>query len=236
MTPSEPPSRHPGAVGGSGVATPRAVFLDLDGCLVDSRAAISRCLNLGLAAVGASSRPPEQLYACIGPPLHESFVLLLAEEGLSGHLADRCVRAYRDAYREVSLTETRSVSGIDAAVARLAARTTLAVVTSKPADFARPILEAMGLARHVVAVHAPRLGVRAEPKAETLARALHEVVPGVAPQRTAMVGDRHHDVAAGRACGTATVGVTWGTGEPGELAAADVVIDHPEQLPAVLGT
>jgi phosphoglycolate phosphatase len=35
-----------------------------------------------------------------------------------------------------------------------------------------------------------------------------------------MIGDREHDVLAGRACGTATVGVLWGAGDRAELEAA----------------
>jgi len=52
-----------------------------------------------------------------------------------------------------------------------------------------------------------------------------------------MVGDRHHDVEAGLACGVPAVGVTWGSGDRTELttAGAVAVVDAPEQLPAVLG-
>jgi phosphoglycolate phosphatase len=215
--------------------TPQAVFLDLDGCLVDSRAAISHCLNVGLEAVGAAPRRARDLYHLIGPPLHESFVALLAEQEVPvgrtrDELAARCVDAYREAYVDVSLSETHPVEGIDGALERLGARSTLAVVTSKPAEFAVPILSAVGLEEWFVAVHAPSLTARAEPKALTLARALVDVVPGLPPGGTVMVGDRHHDVDAGRACGTRTVGVTWGIGAAEELAHADRVVGSPDAL------
>lgn len=205
-------------------------FLDLDGCLVDSRVAISRCLNLGLEAVGARPRGTADLHHLIGPPLHESFVALLAEEDLDPGLAPRCVAAYREAYRDISLTDTRTFPAIPEAVARLESALTLAVVTSKPAAFAEPILEAVGLRDAFVAVHAPSLHARAEPKADTLARALADVAPTVAPSATAMVGDRHHDVDAGQACGTRTVGVTWGIGSHEELAHADRLLSAPAEL------
>lgn len=208
----------------------QAAFLDLDGCLVDSRVAISRCLNLGLEAVGARPREATDLHHLIGPPLHESFVALLAEEDLEPGLAPRCVAAYREAYRDISLTDTRTFPAVPEAVARLGSQLTLAVVTSKPAAFAEPILRAVGLRDAFVAVHAPSLQARAEPKADTLARALADVAPTVAPSATAMVGDRHHDVDAGQACGTRTVGVTWGIGSREELAHADHVVDDPGQL------
>ena len=207
-----------------------AAFLDLDGCLVDSRAAISRCLNIGLQAVGATPRPPKRLHRLIGPPLHESFVTLLAEEDLAAQLAPRCIAAYRDAYREVSLTDTVTIPGVEDAVARLDGQLRLAVVTAKPAAFAAPILERVGLREAFAAVHAPDLTARAESKAITLARALQDVADGVDPARTVMVGDRHHDVDAGRACRTRTVGVTWGIGEVAELRHADRLVDAPAEL------
>ena len=218
---------------------PRVVFLDLDGCLVDSRTAISRCLNVGLEAVGAAPRDERDLYRYIGPPLHESFVTLLGHDGSSGEgtvaaRAARAVAAYREAYVEVSLTDTHAVAGIDDALALLAAATTLAVVTSKPAEFAVPILERVGLAGWFTAVHAPTLTARAEDKARTLARALDDVAPGLEPGRTVMVGDRHHDIDAGRACGTRTVGVTWGIGDADELAQADRLAASPDELVAVV--
>lgn len=219
----------------AGGPRPVAAFLDLDGCLVDSRRAIGRCLNIGLAAVGAPPRPPERLHRLIGPPLHDAFEALLGEAGLDVGLAQVCVAAYRDAYRERCVTDTMVVPGIPAAVGRLAATLPLAVVTSKPAAFAEPILETVGLRDAFDAVHAPGLEVRAEPKATTLARALADLAPHAPPSAAVMIGDRHHDIDAGRACGTRTVGVTWGIGDAAELGHADQMLDCPDELvPAVL--
>ena len=209
---------------------PEVAFLDLDGCLVDSRSAISRCLNIGLEAVGATPRAPERLHRLIGPPLHTAFEELLGEAGLDGGLASRCVDAYRDAYREVCVTDTVAIPGIPAALARLRPSLRLAVVTSKPAAFAEPILDAVGLRQAFEAVHGPDLEARSEPKATTLSRALAHLGADVAPGATVMVGDRHHDIDAGRACGTATLGVTWGIGEVTELVAADRIVHRSDEL------
>jgi phosphoglycolate phosphatase len=52
-----------------------------------------------------------------------------------------------------------------------------------------------------------------------------------------MVGDRHFDVAAGRAMGLATVGVSWGIGSVSELrqAGADHIVASPEELARLFG-
>jgi phosphoglycolate phosphatase len=51
-----------------------------------------------------------------------------------------------------------------------------------------------------------------------------------------MIGDRYHDIDAGRAHGLFTVGVTWGTGDRAELEAAraDHVVTTPLELEALL--
>lgn len=53
-----------------------------------------------------------------------------------------------------------------------------------------------------------------------------------------MVGDRSHDVAAGRSAGATTIGVTWGFGSAAELIAAGVdrLVDSPDDIDASIFT
>lgn len=218
-------------------STTEAVFLDLDGCLVDSRDAITHCINHGLTAVGLTARAPADLYRFIGPPLIHTFEELLSAGGADPALAATCIDRYRERYTEVAAELTTLVPGIAAAVAAISERATVAVVTSKPTAFAAPLVTSVGLDRWVEHVFGPELDEHIEPKATTLRRAL--AWAGIAEPpgaRVWMVGDRHHDVEAGRTCGTATVGVTWGIGDRAELAAAraDVIVDDPGELAGVV--
>jgi phosphoglycolate phosphatase len=101
--------------------------------------------------------------------------------------------------------------------------------SSKPTHFAEPILVELGLRGSFRAVVGPELAAKTETKSATVARALE--VAG-RPVSAAIIGDRHHDVEAGRANGIASIGVTWGFGSREELegAGADVVLDSPEAL------
>ena len=121
-------------------------------------------------------------------------------------------------------------------LAALAAQRPVLVVTSKPREFAAPILDAVGLAGHVDGVYAPALDALDEPKEAALRRALAPFGDGLDPAAVWMVGDRHHDVDAGRAVGTRTLGVTWGVGDRAELTAAGAtaVVDEPAQAAALL--
>ncbi|MGI9017961.1 MAG: HAD family hydrolase [Euzebya sp.] len=215
-----------------------AAFFDLDGCLVDSRAAISGAINHALTTLGVRERPPEQLYGFIGPPLVHTFEALLASEGQDPARAPQAIEAYREEYRDGALRLTTVVPGVESALAGLSGHLAVRVVTSKPVEQARAIVQALGLDRWVEEVHGPDLSALTEPKSVKLEAALAQVgcaQPHDRPQ-TAMIGDRLHDVQAGQACGTATVGVTWGIGDCAELtgAGADHVIDRPDQLAAIL--
>lgn len=205
------------------------VCLDLDGCLVDSTVAIPRCINLALQALHLPARSEPTLRRFIGPPLVESFRQLLDESGLDPERAWEAVEVYREHYPTVSLESTRVIPGVREMLARLAPSAILAVVTSKPRALAVPVLDHVVLSSHFVAVHGPDLASE-EPKAATLKRAIDQL--GTSADACVMVGDRRHDVEAGRSCGTWTVGVTWGSGSREELEAArpDVILDEPMAL------
>jgi len=212
------------------------LLFDLDGCLVDSTVPITTCMNLALERVGLPARAPSELVRFIGPPLPASFVTLLEEAGADPTLAPRCVEAYRAAYQEESVRSTQVVDGIEQALDTLVGTAVLAVVTSKPRAFALPIVEHLGLVSRFAAVHGPVADLQGEPKATTLRRALADVAPTADPTQVVMVGDREHDVLAGRECRTRTVGVTWGSGSAEELlrAGADHLVTTPVELVEVL--
>jgi phosphoglycolate phosphatase len=219
-----------------------ALFFDLDGVLVDSRIAIPRSINFALECQGLAPRSEESLHCLIGAPLHQVFVDLLESEATDPGLAADCVESYRKRYREACLDETSLMPGIEGTVRRLAEGYSLAVVTAKPDTFARPILENLGIADCFLEIVGPPLDSRlSEGKTRTLERAMEalgiEARHSGAPACAAMVGDRHFDVAAGRAMGLVTVGVGWGIGSVSELghAGADHIVGSPEELARLFG-
>jgi phosphoglycolate phosphatase len=219
----------------------RAICFDLDGVLVDSSIAIPRSINFALESRGLQARSEQSLRPFIGPPLLQAFSEILESEGVDPGLAPACVESYRERYRETCLDETVLMPEIEGAVRRLGARYALAVVTAKPAAFARPILERLGIADCFREILGPSLDPeRLEEKSQTLERAMAAL--GIEPRSTgpgpaAMVGDRHYDVAAGRALGLVTVGVSWGIGSVSELrrAGADHIVATPEELAQLFG-
>jgi len=203
-----------------------AILFDLDGVLVDSRVPITRSLNAALAAHGHPGRPAAELHQFIGPPLHEAFRRLTGEADV-----DAFVAAYRDRYRVKMDAETVVVDGVPGMLAGLAPPAVVA--TSKPRALAEPLLEALGLREHFLAVEGPSLSADGESKAVTIGRALSALPAGARP---VMVGDRMHDVHGAAAHGLDCIGVLWGIASREELveAGAAAIAATPEGLGGLL--
>jgi phosphoglycolate phosphatase len=213
----------------------RAVLFDLDGVLVDSRVPIARSIHYALERSGLAPHPEADLHARIGDPLHGVFVDLLRAQGADPARAVDCMALYRERYRDLSLSEARLVPGMERVLRALAEEKPIGLATSKPLEFARPILERLAVADLFATLAGPPLArTEGESKVETTRRAL--LALGLAPGAAALVGDRHHDGSAARSHGLAAVGVTWGAGSEAELraAGAEWLVAAPNELARLL--
>lgn len=109
------------------------------------------------------------------------------------------------------------------------------VATNKPVIFAEPIMQQLALAERSSVLVCPDHVPRSKPAPDMLLLACEKI--GVAPQDTLFVGDDARDIEAGRAAGCKTAAVTYGYIHPEDNPrhwGADVVVDHPLELRAVL--
>jgi phosphoglycolate phosphatase len=208
-----------------------AVIFDLDGVLVDSRAAISSCINHALDAHGLAEHSPASLHRFIGPPLTAAFAELTGQPTDSA-LVLSCLESYRVRYAIASLRDTTIVPGIPDNLVKLASSARLALATSKPLAFAEPLLTALCLRDFFEVIGAPDLNAHSEDKTATIRGALSTLNA----DRAVMVGDRSFDIIGAHACCIPAIGVSWGIGSAEELASsgADAVIDAPSRLPSAI--
>jgi phosphoglycolate phosphatase len=211
----------------------RAVLLDLDGTLADSRAGIEACFRHMLAELGHDPAVAGDVTWAVGPPIAVSIGRLLAQYG--DDRVELGVTTYRARYTTVGIYECAAFPGIPELLAGLTqAGLALCVATSKRRDFAERVVDYLGFRRYLPLVYGALPGGGLDDKKDLLAEILR--AEGYDPVRTTMVGDRLHDIHAARANALRSIGVLWGYGDQTELqaAGADVLVTSPADLLARL--
>ena len=215
------------------------LFFDLDGTLADSGAGIHAALNDVFVTRGHDAITDTELYFMIGPPLQDSLPVVFAPRGISEELVDTFILEYRATYIANHLPSTQFNRGMAEALTALSEHWHLAVVTSKPQPQALTAVRALGVEHMFLTIVGPDSD-GSYPKSLLLERALKEVSESLGVQPNAaecwMIGDRHHDIDAGIAQGTKSMGVMWGFGSHEELshAGAHVIAETPAHLVSTL--
>ena len=207
------------------------VLFDLDGTVSDSAASILGSLRHALAANGLAPLDPQTERGLLGPPFYESLPPLIGEDKLWS-----VIESYREHYAS-AMYETTAFPGIDALLAALHADgRRLAVATSKPEHYARPIVEHLGLDYFFETIGGDELDGSLKTKALVIDKVLKRL-GGPDPGEVVMVGDREHDVLGARAHGIDSIAVQWGYAVPGELESVRpaAICRTPQGLAAALG-
>ena len=191
------------------------IYFDLDGTLTDPKPGITRSIQYALKRLDRPVPSEDELTWCIGPPLRASFAILLGDDSL----ADRGVALYREWFADIGLYENAVYPDIEHVLAELARRgRRLFVATSKPAIYARRIVEHFNLAQHFETVFGSELDGTRVHKNELLAYAIQ--IAGTDPAQSIMIGDRSHDIVGARHNGMEAIGVSYGYGSREELVDA----------------
>jgi len=182
------------------------ILFDLDGTLVDSGADIARAVNVTFAELGLPALEEGEITRQVGDGVRKLVVRCLDLAG-AGLDVDETIQRFRRHYRRHAVDLTRPYPGVVELLGRLPAEH-LAVVTNKPGDFARQVLEGLDLLRFFSVVIGGDETERPKPDPQPLREACRRL--GTKPTGGIMIGDYENDVAAGRAAGMSTCGVLWG--------------------------
>ncbi len=214
-------------------ATIKLLIFDLDGTLIDSQLDLIHSINAVLWHFGKAELPSEVIATyvgdgapmlvrrALGDPEDEKFV----QEALNYFLAY---------YREHKLDNTRLYDGVREALASIRQSRNgqlrkMAVLSNKPVNPSRAIIEGLGLAEFFAQVYGGNSFPTKKPDPLGAQKLLEEMA--CLPRETVMVGDSSNDVLTGRNAGLRTVGVTYGFAPQSlELTPPDVLVDSPWEL------
>jgi pyrophosphatase PpaX len=189
-----------------------AVLLDLDGTLVDTVPFILASVRHAFEGYGRCPSDAEWI-AGIGTPLRGQLAAFARSPDDVQPLYDR----YRAYWLEHHDQMTRLFPGAAEAVRAIkAGGHPVAIITAKVEQGAERTLRHVGLRELVDLVVAADTVPRSKPDPMPVLHALARL--GRTPAEALMVGDSNHDLAAGRAAGTATAGVLWGAASREVLA------------------
>lgn len=206
-------------------------FLDLDGTLIDSKVGITASIQYALKKLGADVPHQDDLEWCLGPPIRESFSILLGE----GADLEDAVELYREHFSKTGKFEADVYDGIGEMLMDLqdmGARIYLA--TSKMQEHAQDIVEHFGIHAYLDGLFGSEADGERSDKTSLLQFALEET--GADPARCFMLGDRRHDILGAQNNDILSIGALWGFGGPEELreAEADLLLGVPEELAEAL--
>jgi len=210
------------------------VVFDLDGTLIDSRLDLFHSVNAALRHIGRPELPDDVIASYVGDGAPILIQRALGGEATDEALIRKGLQFFLSYYREHKLDHTIVYEGIEDALARIqqssnGAPRKMAVLTNKPVNPSRAIVEALGLGQFFTQVYGGNSFATKKPDAEGVRKLLEE--NDAQPDRTAIVGDSHVDVRTGRNAGLWTVGVTYGFA-PHTLGdePPDVLVDNAREL------
>ena len=215
----------------------RLLVFDLDGTLIDSRLDLIHSVNAMLREVERPELPGDVIanYVGDGAPM-------LVRRALGDPSDERFFRAaleyFLGYYRIHKLDHTVVYAGIPEALARIAVpqngvQRLMAVLSNKPVNPSRDIVQALGLGEFFIRIYGGNSFTTKKPDPLGVQTILQET--GVGAAEALMIGDSSIDVLTGRNAGLWTCGVTYGFAPHTlEEVAPDVMVESPAELAELL--
>ena len=211
----------------------KLVIFDLDGTLVDSRVDLANSINAMLRNFGRPELPLEVIASYVGDGAPALVRRALGDPDDRAFLYS-ALQYFLLYYREHKLDATQVYDGILPALQQISTSKDgslrrLAVLSNKPVNPSRQIVEALGLRDFFFQVYGGNSFSTKKPDPLGVNTLLSEA--GCTAKETILIGDSDIDVLTARNAGTWSCGVTYGFAPHSLLAAPpDVLVDSPGEL------
>ena len=212
----------------------KLLIFDLDGTLIDSRLVLVHSVNAALRHLGRPELPDELIASYVGDGAPMLIRRTLGADADDEALVRRGLEFFLSYYKEHKLDHTTVYNGMKEALVAIrngrdGTPRQMAVLSNKPVNPSRAIVDALGLGGFFVSVYGGNSFASKKPDPEGAQTILRET--GAQPQETLIVGDSGVDVCTGQNAGLWTCAVTYGFA-PHTLEGAkpDVEVDSPQEL------
>lgn len=215
----------------------KLLIFDLDGTLIDSRLDLVNSVNAMLRHFQRPELPPEIIATYVGDGAPMLIRRALGDPEDEPFLA-AALEYFLSYYRVHKLDHTHAYPGVPEMLAALrrgrdGSGRHMAVLSNKPVNPSRQIVEALGLKRFFDQVYGGNSFPTKKPDPEGARTLMAEAA--AAPEETIIVGDSSIDVLTGQNAGAWTCGVTYGFA-PHTLQTLppDLLVDSPQELARAL--
>jgi phosphoglycolate phosphatase len=205
------------------------LIFDLDGTLIDSKLDLAHAVNATRRHFGMTELTHERVYSYVGNGAPVLIRKALGEQA-SDALVEQALAYFLAYYRDHKLDYTTLYPGVQESLDRLlAAGKRMAVLTNKPENISRLIVDGLGVAEHFFRVYGGNSFEFKKPHRMGVDALISEA--GIARDRTIMVGDSAVDVQTARNAGISCCGVTYGF-QPESLTdpAPELLVDRMEEF------
>lgn len=212
----------------------KLLIFDLDGTLIDSRTDLANSVNGMLRHFGRNELPLDVIATYIGDGA-PMLVRRALGDPTDEHFVNEALHFFLTYYREHKLDTTTVYAGIPEALRSMRDHRAMAVLSNKPVNPSRAIVEALGLAPFFRQVYGGNSFPTKKPDPMGAQQLLQEFQVHAA--EAMIIGDSSNDILTGRNCGMWTCGCLYGFA-PETLAhpVPDVLVEHPRELALVFST
>jgi phosphoglycolate phosphatase len=211
----------------------RLLIFDLDGTLIDSRLDLIHSVNAMLRHIERPELEGDVIASYVGDGA-PALVRRALGDAADDKLLATALEYFLGYYRVHKLDHTTVYEGIPEVLAQLAqpvngTHRLMAVLSNKPVNPSRDIVQAFGLGDFFVRIYGGNSFATKKPDPLGAQTILQET--GVTAEEALMIGDSAVDVLTGRSAGMRSCGVTYGFAPQSlKREIPDVLIETPREL------